>query len=298
MFATKRLTEVFAPSRLAVPAAMVLGLASVALAADTGSADDKVRQLLKVRLPKTAVSAIDCGKIAGLCEVTAGANLFYVDSTARYLVIGRVYDMETRQDITAARLLEMNPDMLVGGAAKANAAANAAGETGMAHEVGTRGAGMPKTALGSKVSLPVRAASLSLAALPRDGAIVWGNRRAAQTVTVFSDFRCSYCRALSSVLRSMDVKVVERPISVLGSRDLSNKVYCSKNREAALHAAYAGEPFESAGTCDTRGLDANEAFAHEHGLAGTPVIVRGDGAVLEGYRPKAFLEQWLRGGKS
>lgn len=294
MFATKRFGDVFAPSRLAVPAALVLGLASVALAADTGSADDKVRQLLKTRLPKTAVTAIDCGKVGGLCEVTAGANLFYVDSTARYLVIGRVYDMETRQDVTAARLLEMNPDMLVGGAAKANAAANAAGETGMADDVGTRGIATP----GRKVSQPVRAANLSLAALPREGAIVWGNRRAAQTVTVFSDFRCSYCRALSSVLRSMDVKVVERPISVLGSRDLSNKVYCAKNREAALHAAYAGEPFESAGTCDTRGLDANEAFAHEHGLAGTPVIVRGDGAVLEGYRPKAFLEQWLRGGKS
>src|SRR3546814_6981863 len=43
----------------------------------------------------------------------------YVDGTARYLIVGRVYDMESRQDLTAAKLLEMNPDMLLGGAAKA-----------------------------------------------------------------------------------------------------------------------------------------------------------------------------------
>ena len=77
---------------------------------------------LKARLPKTAIGSVDCATIGGLCEVIAGDNLFYVDAGARYLVIGRVYDMETRQDITAARLLEMNPDMLVGGPRKRIAA--------------------------------------------------------------------------------------------------------------------------------------------------------------------------------
>src|SRR3546814_15964360 len=69
------------------------------------------------------IGSVDCATIGGLCEVVAGDNLFYVDAGARYLVIGRVYDMETRQDITAARLLEMNPDMLVGAAARANSVA-------------------------------------------------------------------------------------------------------------------------------------------------------------------------------
>jgi thiol:disulfide interchange protein DsbC len=55
--------------------------------------------------------------VDGVCEVTAGSQLFYVDRTARYLLIGRVYDMQTRQDLTAVRLLEVNPDLLVGGAA-------------------------------------------------------------------------------------------------------------------------------------------------------------------------------------
>lgn len=279
------------PALLAV-LATALGAAGMALAAAVASpGDTKVADLLKARLPKTKLTQVRCGKIEGLCEVTAGANLFYIDHGARYLVIGRVYDMQTRQDLTAARLLEINPDMLVGGAVKANASANDGADDQHAAVAG------PGRAM-QQAAAPTRPAMLSLSGLPKDGAIIWGNKAASQTVTVFTDFRCGYCRALTSVLRSMNVRVVERPISVLGSRDLANQVYCAGNQERALHAAYAGEPVGGGAACDTKGLDANERFAHQHGLSGTPVIVRSDGAVLEGYRPKEFLENWLKGGKS
>lgn len=292
MFATKRLRALRVLARPApvIAAAGALCIAGIALAADVvGKDETKVAALLKTRLPKTPLTKVDCEKVEGLCEVTAGANLFYVNHGARYLIIGRVYDMETRQDLTAARLLEINPDMLVGGAAKANAAASDGGEESEATTPisGSR-----------KVTSPARPIALNLSGLPSDGAIIWGNRAAKQSVTIFTDFRCGYCRALTNVLRGMDVKVVERPISVLGSRDVADRVYCSKNQEQALHAAYAGEPFKAPAACDTKGLDANERFAREHGLNATPIIVRGDGAVLEGYRPKEFLEAWLRGGQS
>ena len=269
-----------------------IGIAGVALAADVAGTDEaKVTGLLKTRLPKTQITQTNCEKIEGLCEITAGSNLFYVNHGARYLIIGRVYDMETRQDLTAARLLEINPDMLVGGAAKANAAA-AGGPEGDEGEVTSAAGGT------SRISLPARPAKLNLAGLSTEGAIVWGNKAAQRSVTIFTDFRCGYCRALTNVLRGMDVKVVERPISVLGSRDIADRVYCSKNQEEALHAAYAGEPFKAPAACDTKGLDANERFAQQHGLNATPVIVRSDGAILEGYRPKEFLEAWLKGAKS
>ncbi|ATI80552.1 DsbC family protein [Sphingobium yanoikuyae] len=293
MSAIDRLRRAARSSRMAIATLLGLGIAGIALAADTNGLEDQVRGLLERRLPRTQITAIDCQKIAGLCEVTAGSNLFYVDGGGRYLVIGRVYDMQTRQDITAARLLEMNPDMLVGAAALANAAANAGAlETGEAEELA---AAPPARA--ERVTRPVRPVRLSLAELPKDGAIVWGNP-AGQTVTVFTDLRCGYCRALTSVLKDMHVRVVERPISVLGSRDLADRVYCARDRAAALHAAYAGEALKNRASCDTSGLDANEAFAHRHGLRGTPVIVREDGAMLEGYRPRAFLEEWLQGGRS
>ena len=82
---------------------ILLGVAASAAMMLTGSAEPaigpQVQAALQQRLPKTPITGIDCTKIEGLCEVTAGANLFYVDKSARYLVIGRVYDMETRQDL-------------------------------------------------------------------------------------------------------------------------------------------------------------------------------------------------------
>lgn len=291
MSAIDRLRGLVRPSRLMAATVLGLGIAGIALAADTSGPEDRVRALLKTRLPKTAISAVDCGKVDGLCEITAGDNLFYVDGGVRYLMIGRVYDMQARQDITAARLLEMNPDMLVGSVARANAGASGDNEGAGDDDTLPRLAVAPSRE--ARPAAPAKARKLSLSGLSQDGAIVWGNP-AGQTVTVFTDFRCGYCRALTAVLKDMNLRIVERPISVLGSRDVADRVYCAKNREAALHAAYAGEPLKAGPACNTSGLDANEAFAHRHGLNGTPVIVRSDGAIIEGYRPRAFLEQWLR----
>jgi thiol:disulfide interchange protein DsbC len=262
------------------------GLFSVAAYGAVTGGDQLVIAALKSRLPKTLVSNVDCDRIGSLCEVIAGSNLFYVDRSARYLVVGRIYDMETRQDITAARLLELDPDRMVGGAVAAQRRADA----GEAKNV--------------EADYPIKPVSqegqgsdhrVSLASLPQDGAIVWG--RGGPTVTIFTDFRCTYCRALANALDQMRVRIVERPISVLGSREIANRVYCSKDRQRAVKAAYAGEPLPEA-KCDTSGLDANERFARARGFTGTPVIVRGDGAVIEGYRPREFLEDWLKGAKS
>ena len=247
--------------------------------------DAQVASLLKTRLPNTKVTKMDCAKVEGLCEVTAGQNLFYIDHSARYLVIGRVYDMQTRQDLTATRLLEMNPDMLVGGAAKANATAEGDGPPPVA----------PRPGAGIRTVTKPALQRLPLDTLPKDGAIVWGNP-AGKTVTIFTDFHCGYCKALSATLRTLNVRVVERPISVLGSRDIANQVYCARNREDALHRAYEGMPLSGTGSCNTSGLDANERFARKWGLTGTPVIVRADGAMIEGYRPAQQLAAWLAGG--
>ena len=86
--------------------------------ASSGANVTTIKAALTDRLPKTEITEIDCDKIEGVCEVQARQNLFYIDHSARYLIIGRVYDMETKQDLTAARLLEMNPDMLIGGGAR------------------------------------------------------------------------------------------------------------------------------------------------------------------------------------
>ncbi|MEL6487017.1 MAG: DsbC family protein [Pseudomonadota bacterium] len=271
----------FTPLAKATAGIAVLAAGSgvaVAAAALVSPTDQSVAAALAERLPKTEITAIDCENIQGVCEVQAKQNLFYVDESARYLIIGRVYDMETKQDLTAARLLEMNPDMLVGGGGAR------AGESA------------PQPASGSARTIDAQVDRAALAALPSSGAVTMG--RGSKTLTVFSDFRCGYCKQLHETLETLEVKVVVRPISVLGTRSISEAVICSPDKKRAVNQAYDGGSITTGGDCDTSGLDANEAFAKAHGFTGTPVIVREDGAVVHGYRSRDFLESWIEGDAS
>lgn len=258
---------------LASAAAVLTAGVSVvtAMPAQAAIARDVVAAL-KLRLPRTPIDALDCQTFAPWCEVVSGDTLFYIDEAARYLFVGRLYDMEERRDVTATRLLELNPDLLAAGAARA------AGHAEAAEQPGADSKPAP--------------AKVDLSKLPAEGAIRWGNPKGSLLV-VFSDFQCGYCKRLTGELIKAGVGVEERLISIFGaaSRRLSENVICAKDPVAALHAAYEGKPVSPAKSC-TRALalDANEAFAKANGFAGTPVIVRAsDGAVLHGYRDAATL---------
>lgn len=242
---------------------------------EAGAEAKAVLAALAKRLPKTAINAVDCDGLGGICEVVAGTTLFYVDRGARYLMIGRVYDMETRADLTATRLLALNPDLLVAGAARQKAEAD---ET-------------------APPQAPASPAKVNLGELPASGAIHWGPANGPKLV-VLSDFACSYCRRLTDELRAIGARVEERPISIFGaaSRETAERVLCGKDPARALHATYEQKALPAAEKCDTSGLDANEAFAKRHGFGGTPVIIRADGAVLEGFRPAAQLKAFVAGG--
>lgn len=234
----------------------------------TGEA--RVRAELGKRLPKTDVTSVDCRAIDRLCEVVAGSNLFYTDSQARHLIIGRVYDLETRTDLTAARLLEVSPDTLARGGPKAGEAARRA---------------------------PAR---LDLESLPDKGLIAWGPEDGPRVV-VFSDLACPYCRMLHQTLASLGARVAEYPIAILGSRALAEKVMCAQDPAKALAAVYGGDPevnFPPRANCDTRLIDANEAFFQAQGWQGTPVLIRSDGQVAEGALGAEALKVWLAGGRA
>lgn len=256
---------------------LTLGVAAVTgLPAKAAGVGGEVAAALKLRLPKTPVDALTCDTLGPWCEVVSGDTLFYIDETARYLFVGRLYDMEERRDVTAARLLELNPDLLAAGGARARSEQN---ETTPAQAA---------------------AANVDLSSLPAEGAIRWGNPKAPALV-VFSDFQCGYCQRLAGELAKAKVQVEERPISIFGaaSRQLSETVLCAKDPVKALHVAYAGELQAGANSCaKAKALDANEAFARANGFAGTPVIVRAsDGAVLHGFRDAETLRAFAAGGR-
>ena len=266
-----------ATAALALAGSMsVLGLGLAAVTSEPALAHEaaaEVRAALVARLPKTPIDALDCDGFGGLCEVVSGKTLFYVDQAARYLVVGRLYDMETRRDMTAARLLELNPDLIAAGAARAG------------KDTAERGQ-QPGREVPAQVDLNM---------LPSDGAIHWGNP-AAPKVVVFSDFQCGYCQRLAGELAKAGVHVEERPISTFGakSRALAEAVLCAADQAAALHRAYAGRALPLRKGCKTKGLDGNETFARVNGFSGTPVMVRpSDGAVLQGYRRADEIRRFL-----
>lgn len=234
---------------------------------------EDVRAAIQLRLPKTPITSLTCRGFGGLCEVISEKTLFYIDERARYLFVGRLYDMESRADLTAAKLLELNPQLLVAGTAGANAGKQNAAK-------------QPTNSLAAKI--PVQELNPS-------GAVHWGAKTGPKLI-VFSDFLCSYCKRLTAELKKARVRVEERPISIFGekSRKLSEAVICSSDPTTALHQAYSGTSLKPQKSCDTSGLDANEAFARSHGFSGTPVMVRAsDGAVLEGYRGAAEIRAFL-----
>lgn len=194
-------------------------------------------------------------------------------------------DTAARQDLTAARLLALNPDLLAAGAARRS-------------NPETQAEGGPSAAAASDRNAAPR--HVPLGKLPAKGAITWGPADGPRVV-VFSDFHCGYCKKLEAELKAIGARVEERPISIFGaeSRRDAERVLCSPRPELALHMAYSGLALANPKPCDTSGLDANEAFARAHGFGGTPVIVRpADGAVLEGFRPAAVLRDFLRAGPS
>ena len=274
-------------AHLAIAATATLATLSVGLAAVTAlpasamSAASEVTTALKLRLPKTPVDALTCDELGPWCEVVSGDTLFYIDKAARYLFVGRLYDMEQRSDLTAARLLELNPDLIAAGGARAQASDDEAAK-----------------------EKPNGPEQVDLSALPAAGAIRWGNPKGPKLV-VFSDFQCGYCKRLAGELAKAGVLVEERPISIFGkdSRDLSEAVTCAGDPVAALHAAYEGKfevqaPKAQHKCSGVRGLDANEGFARANGFAGTPVIVRAsDGAVLHGFRDADTLRAFAAGGR-
>jgi thiol:disulfide interchange protein DsbC len=245
---------------------------------------DAVMQKLKERMPKTEITSVDCEMLGSFCEIVAGNSVFYTDAQARYLIVGRVYDLQERRDLTAARLLDLNPSALLAGAARPSS------EEGEAPAASPSPRGVQR----KDGSSPNRSTKVDVSQLSDKGAVRWGS--GSREVTIFTDFRCGYCKLLVRNLEAMNVRVIERPISVLGTRMLSEAVICSSDRRKAMRAAYDGQELASRPGCDTSGLNENERFAAKHGFTGTPVVVRSDGAVSLGYRDRQTLEQWLNGG--
>ena len=90
---------------------LALAMASVMLmsCADAQNADEaKLRKALAERLGDVKIDSIKKTPYADLYEIRVGGDIRYTDKTGSYLVVGHVFDLKTQQDLTQARIDDVN----------------------------------------------------------------------------------------------------------------------------------------------------------------------------------------------
>jgi thiol:disulfide interchange protein DsbC len=77
-------------------------------ARESGAEADLLRRLREA-FPASRIDSVATTPVDGVFEVVAGPNVFYTDNSGRYVMFGKLFDMQTRTDITAARLRSPAP---------------------------------------------------------------------------------------------------------------------------------------------------------------------------------------------
>lgn len=91
---------------------VVLLLSNVPVVADQKSEIETVRQNIKMLLPGVETDSIRPAPMPGLYEVVSGAEIVYVSADGRYLILGSIVDLETRQNLTKPREAEIRASVI------------------------------------------------------------------------------------------------------------------------------------------------------------------------------------------
>jgi len=225
-------------------------------------ADDlsDVRAALETALPNTEITSVRESVLPGLYELVTGNNLLYVEKSGRYALIGTLYDLKRHEDLTAKRRDELD--------------------------------------LTLQADKPVDAplASIPWDQLPKGVAIV-ENAGAPYKIAVFAEVNCPYCRRLAETLKGLPEVETHTYLMTLWERSTAptKAVLCAADKAAALHQAFEDTlNTPSSAPCDTDALERTNAFAAEHGIAGTPFLVRADGVTAAGLKSPNALLAWLK----
>jgi thiol:disulfide interchange protein DsbC len=90
-------------------------LSSVIALPETGLADpgvERLKRILAERLSGEQPDYVSPSPVEGLYEVGVGAQVFYVSADGRYLMSGRLIDLDNREDLTESRLAKRRLKLL------------------------------------------------------------------------------------------------------------------------------------------------------------------------------------------
>ncbi|OGT90407.1 MAG: disulfide bond formation protein DsbC [Gammaproteobacteria bacterium RIFOXYA12_FULL_61_12] len=132
--------------------------------------------------------------------------------------------------------------------------------------------------------------------------VVFGDKKAAHTVTVFTDIDCGYCRKLHKEMESYNkegirIRYLFYPRSGMHSPSYVKavSVWCAPDRNKAMTTAKADGKVEPK-DCTNPVAD-HMRLGEMIGVQGTPAMVLPGGEVLPGYVPADKLAQYLKQGE-
>jgi thiol:disulfide interchange protein DsbC len=209
---------------------------------------DKIRNSLSILLPGLLPDEIRSTPVDNLYEVTFDGRIVYMTADGRYLIQGKMIDLETRTELTEDRLSEL------------------------------------------KVA--------ALAAVGEDQMIIFGPEDAKDTVTVFTDIDCGFCRKLHSEMAKYNdegirIRYLFYPRAGIGSESYNKavSVWCADDRKAAMNKAKAGGQVERK-TCENP-VEAHYELGQKMRVSGTPALILEDGEMVPGFVPADKLRKAL-----
>ncbi len=134
--------------------------------------------------------------------------------------------------------------------------------------------------------------------LAEEDMLIYEPKKVEQTVTVFTDPQCGFCKKFQSEMdgylgKGIRVRYMFVPIFGDKSKKLSENVWCAKDRLQAYTDVMTDKKIEDK-TCKNP-LEKHMEVAAELGIRGTPGILAQDGRLLRGYMPPAALKAELDG---
>lgn len=136
-----------------------------------------------------------------------------------------------------------------------------------------------------------------LASVPEGEMIIFKPETVRNTVSVFTDIDCTYCRRLHSQIdeymdEGIEIRYLLYPRNgpATESWAKAENVWCADDRNEALTLAKLDKTFPTR-SCDASIINRNYAMGQDVGLRGTPAIVLEDGTLISGYLPATKLSE-------
>ena len=127
-----------------------------------------------------------------------------------------------------------------------------------------------------------------------------GEGRFVETINVFTDVDCGYCRKLHSEIAEINalgirVRYLAYPRGGIGSEGYEKLVtaWCSKDSQETLTNLKAGRTVEMS-NCESPVKD-QYFLGQQIGISGTPAIITSDGRLFPGYLPAGELSKRIFG---